>query len=124
MQSEAQQLCRALCLPKEIRKGRPLLTVETVLNGDSNSTNERGGSSLVGRFFGLVGEIFVQPWLLYSWLSTKYFFPLSAHYFNLFLPIVQQAGQAVVLGRLSLYMCPCVIPLFITLHLSCVSGVA
>jgi hypothetical protein len=32
------------------------------------------------------------------------FFP-AVHYFNSFFPITQQAGQAVVLGRLSLIMC-------------------
>ncbi len=34
-------------LIRETRKGRPLLTVETEVNGDSKSTNERG-PSLVG----------------------------------------------------------------------------
>jgi hypothetical protein len=37
-------------------------------------------------------------------LSTKYFFP-TGHYFNLCVPIAQQAGQAVVQGRLSLNEC-------------------
>jgi hypothetical protein len=32
-------------------------------------------------------------------------FTLTLHYFHSFVPIVQQAGQAVVLGRLSLSMC-------------------
>jgi hypothetical protein len=32
-------------------------------------------------------------------------FFLTVHYFNSFIPIAQQAGQAVVLGRLSLSMC-------------------
>ncbi len=30
---------------------------------------------------------------------------LTVHYFNSFVPIVQQAGQAAMLGRLSLIMC-------------------
>ncbi len=36
--------------------------------------------------------------------STIYFF-LTVHYFNSFVPIAQQAGQATVQGRLSLSMC-------------------
>ncbi len=36
--------------------------------------------------------------------SQKFF--LTVHYFNSFVPIAQQAGQAVVLGRLSLSICP------------------
>ncbi len=43
----------------------PLLTVETEVNGDSKSTNERG--PFLGWFVGLVvsvQEIFVLPWLL------------------------------------------------------------
>jgi hypothetical protein len=32
-------------------------------------------------------------------------FFLTVHYFNSFVPIVQQAGQAVVQGRLSLNVC-------------------
>ncbi len=32
-------------------------------------------------------------------------FSLTLHYFHSFVPIAQQAGQAVVLGRLSLRMC-------------------
>jgi hypothetical protein len=35
--------------------------------------------------------------------STKNFF-LTIHYFNAFVPIAQQAGQAAVLGRLSLFV--------------------
>jgi hypothetical protein len=30
---------------------------------------------------------------------------LTVHYFNAFVPIAQQAGQAAVLGRLSLVVC-------------------
>jgi hypothetical protein len=46
-------------------------------------------------------EIFVLPWLPQS--LKKIF--LTVHYFNSFVPIDQQAGQAGVLGRLSLSMC-------------------
>ncbi len=62
--------------------------------------------SFLGRFAGHimpVHEIFVLPWLLLSALY-KYFF-LTMHYFSSFFPIIQQAGQAVVPGRLSLHMC-------------------
>jgi hypothetical protein len=35
----------------------------------------------------------------------KNIFFLTVHYFNAFVPIAQQAGQAAVLGRLSLSVC-------------------
>jgi hypothetical protein len=63
--------------------------------------------SFLGWFVGLVvpiQEIFFLPLLLYSRPSTKYFFRLTVHYFNAFVPIAQQARQAAVLGRLSLNM--------------------
>ncbi len=81
--------------------GWPLLGVETEVNRDSKCTNERG-PSLVGslgllcrykRFLFCLG-CFSRP-------STKYCFP-TVHYSKAFGPIVQQAGQAVVLDRLSL----------------------
>jgi hypothetical protein len=52
-------------ISSETREEWPLLTLETEMNGDSKSTNERG-PSLVGSF-GLVvpaQKIFVLPWLL------------------------------------------------------------
>jgi hypothetical protein len=61
------------------------------------------------------------PWLVRSRADTRdfcsvlaalvglvqnIFFPHRAvHYFNAFVPIAQQAGQAAVLGRLSLSVC-------------------
>ncbi len=75
--------------------GWPLLTVETEVNGDSKSTNDW----LVRLACRAGTKIFFLPWLLYSRPSTKYFFPSPC------VPIAQQAGQAVVLGRLSLSMC-------------------
>jgi hypothetical protein len=48
---------------RETIEGWPMLTVETEVNGDSKSTNER----VLGWFVGLVvpvQEIFVQPQLL------------------------------------------------------------
>ncbi len=53
-------------MPRESRKGWPLLTVETEMNGDSKSTNGREGSFL-GWFVGLVVPVqdtFILPWLL------------------------------------------------------------
>ncbi len=83
---------------RDYRGVAPMLTVETEVNGDSKSTNERG-PSLAGslrmscrykRFlFCLVGSV------------QNMFFP-TAHYFNIFVPISQQGGQAAVPGRLSL----------------------
>jgi hypothetical protein len=87
---------------RETREGWPLLTVEIEVNGDPKSTNERGLS--LGWFVWLVvpvQEIFVLPWLLYSRPRTKYFFPHRT-LLQSFVPIAQQAGQAVMLGRLSL----------------------
>jgi hypothetical protein len=51
----------------------------------------------------LVQEIYVLPWLLLLVDPVKNIFFLTVHYFN-FVHIVQQAGQAVMLGRLSLRM--------------------
>jgi hypothetical protein len=83
------------------REGWPLLTVETEVDGDSKSTNERG-SSLVGsldsscrykRFlFCLAALVGLE----------QNIFSLAVHYFDSCISIDQQAGQTVVLGRLSL----------------------
>jgi len=85
---------------RETRDGWPLLTVETEVNGDSQSTNERG-HSLVGslRLIAVpVQKIFVLPRLFHSAPVQNNFF-LTVHLFNYFVPIGQQAGQAAVLGR-------------------------
>jgi hypothetical protein len=89
---------------RETRKGWPLLIVKTELNGCSKSTNERG-PSLVG----LLGLSCRYKRSLFcpccsSRPSKKYFF-LTVHYFDSFVHIAQQAGQAAALGRLSLSMC-------------------
>jgi hypothetical protein len=78
----------------------PLRNVETGVNGDSKSTNERGPSFFVRLACRVppVQEIFILP-------MTALVGPV--HYFNSFVPIAQPAGQAVVLGRLSLSMCLC-----------------
>ncbi len=60
-------------------------------------------------FVGLVvpvQEIFVLPWLLLL-AQYKMFFFLTAHSFTSFVPIAQQAWQAVVPRRMSSNMCLC-----------------
>ncbi len=86
--------------PERQERGGHLLTVETEVNEASKSTNERGPN--------LVGSLGFL-WLLFclgcsSRPSTNFFF-LTVLYFNSFVPFAQQAGQAAVLGRLSLSMC-------------------
>ncbi len=86
--------------PKETREGWPLLTVETEVNGDSKRTNEKW--SCLGWFVKLVSPVqnsFVLP------CCSSQPSILTVHYFNSFVPIAQQAGQAAVLGRLSLGVC-------------------
>ncbi len=77
---------------KETREGWPLLTVETEVNGDSKSTNERGPSLLDSlglsrqykRFFSAFAAL-VGP--------AQIIFSLTVHYFNFFVLIAHQAGQ-------------------------------
>jgi hypothetical protein len=80
---------------RENREGWPLLTVETKVNGDIglSMVGSLGLSCRYKRFLFSLG--------CSSRLSTKYFF-LTIRYFNSFVPIAQQPGQAVVLGILSL----------------------
>jgi hypothetical protein len=80
------------------------------VNGDSKSTNERG--SFLGWFV-----VLVVPYTIYfsSALAAligpvQNIFFLAVHHFNSFEPIAQKAGQAAVLGRLSLSMCLWFIP--------------
>jgi hypothetical protein len=47
---------------------------------------------------------FCSAWAAPGRPSTNIFF-LTVHYFNSFVPIAQEAGQAAVLGRLSLSIC-------------------
>ncbi len=77
---------------RETGEGWPLLTVETEANGDSKSTNERGHLSWALSCPALAA--LVGP-------STKYVFH-HRRPFQSFVFIAQQAGQAVVPGRLSL----------------------
>ncbi len=87
-------------MPRETREGCPLVTVETELNRDSKSTNERG-PSLVGS----LGLSCHYKRFLYALAalvgSVQNIIFLTVHYFNHFPP----AGQAAVLGRLSFSMC-------------------
>jgi hypothetical protein len=78
------------------RLGWPLLTVETELNGDSKSTNERMKGVL--SWF-LVGHVVPVQLGSSGRPSTKYFFDLAIHFL-----IRQYPGQAAVLDRLSLSM--------------------
>jgi hypothetical protein len=83
------------------REGWPVLTVETEVNGGSKSTNERGPFLVGSLVLSCRYKRFLFCLGCSSHPNTKYFF-LTVHYFNAFLPIAQQAGQAAVLGRLSL----------------------
>ncbi len=81
---------------RPVRGVWPLLTVETEVNGDSKSTNERG--PFLGWFVGLfvsVQEIFVLP----HGCSVR------PYTISNFVPIAHQARQAAVLGLLSLSVC-------------------
>ncbi len=97
-------------IPTETRESWPLLAVETEVNGDSKSTDERG-PSLVGssglscqykRFFFSLGCSSVHVVV-----AVENTFSLTTHYCNSFDPIAQQAGQEAVLGHLSRRMCIC-----------------
>ncbi len=89
---------------RDYKEGWPLLTVETAMNGDSTSTNDRGPS--------LVGSLGLLCWLkrfLFSLgcssrPSKKYFFPHRTQ-FEFICPHHPASWAAVVLGRLSLSMC-------------------
>ncbi len=68
------------------REGWPLLTVETEVNGDSKSTNERG-PSLVGSLELSCGTRDFCPALAALVFLVQNIFFLTAHYFNSFVPI-------------------------------------
>ncbi len=68
---------------------------------------EQMKGSFLGWFVGLVvpvQEIFVLAFAAPVG-QVHNIFSFTVHYFNSFVPIAQQAGQTVVLGRLSLSMC-------------------
>ncbi len=80
------------------------MIVETEVYGDSKRTNERGPSWLV-RWTCRAGTRDICSALAALVGPVKNIFFLTVHYFNSFVPIAQQAGQADVLGRLSLSVC-------------------
>ncbi len=84
-----------------------MLTVETEANRDSKSTNERG-PSLIGSLSCRAGTIDFCSALSALVGPEQYMFFLTVHYFNFFVPIAQQAGQAIVRGRLPSGVCICV----------------
>ena len=81
-----------------------LLTVETEVNGDSRSTNERG-PSLVLRCVRCTGTRDVCPALVAVVGPVRNMYFLTVQHFSSFVPFSRQAGQAVVLGHLSLNVC-------------------
>ncbi len=87
---------------REAREGCPLLTVETGVNGDSESTRPglfRRACRASTRNFCPALAALVGP--------VQNIFFLTVHHFNSFVPIAQQSGQAAMLGCLSLSMCLC-----------------
>ncbi len=92
----------------ESREVWPLLTVETDVNGESKSTNERD-PSLVRWACHAGTRDFCTAFAAQVGPVQNIFF-LTVHFFSSFFPMAQQAGhcgQAAVLGRLSLSMCLC-----------------
>ncbi len=101
----SSQLIRFCRIARETKEGWPLLSVETEVNGDSTRGNERCP------FYWLVRwacractRDFALPWLFWKAQYKNIFF-LTVHIFNSFVPVAQQAGQATLLGRLSLNVC-------------------
>jgi hypothetical protein len=84
-------------------EGWPLLTVETEANGESRSTYERGSFLVGSRRFKRVLSCLGLAALFGPGLNLFLLLPIQ--HLTSFLPIAQQAGQAVVPGRLSLSMC-------------------
>ncbi len=85
------------CLAQRDERGWPLLTQRHQMK-EVLSWLVRWASRAVTRDFFFAFVALVRP-------VTKYFFFLTVHYFMSFFPIAQQAGQAAVLGRLSLSLC-------------------
>jgi hypothetical protein len=91
-------------LPRETREGWPLLTIETEVNGDSKSTNERG-TFLVGSLALLCRcKRFLSCFGCSSRPSTKYFFPHHT-LFKLLCSHRTASWVPAELGRLSLSVC-------------------
>ncbi len=88
---------------RETREGWPLLTVKTEVNGDSRSTYEMPW--LIGWLVGFVmpvRTIALRPALAALAGPVLNIISSPQHFFTLLVPIAQQRGLAVVLGRLSL----------------------
>ncbi len=86
------------------REGWPLLTLETEPNGDSKSTNERSPPWLVRwACRARTRDLCTALTALVGPVQNILF--LTIHYFSSFVLFDQQAGQAVVLGCLSLNIC-------------------
>jgi hypothetical protein len=90
-------------LPRETREGCHLLTINNKEIGDSKRTKGKGFCLGMFRWVGRAGTFCLASAALAG--PVQNIFSLAVHYFNLFVPIAQQAGQAVVLGCLSLSMC-------------------
>jgi hypothetical protein len=86
---------------RETKEGWPLLTVETEMNRDSKSTNERGPFLAVSSGLSCRYKSCLFCVKFSSRPSTKYFFPHRTLFYFLW-PHRPEAGQAAVLGRLSL----------------------
>ncbi len=86
------------------REGWPLITVGTEVNGDPKNTNGRG-PSLVACWACSASTRKLCSALAALLGPVQNNFYLTVHYFNSFVPNAQQAGQAAVLGYLSLRMC-------------------
>jgi hypothetical protein len=86
---------------RETREGWPLLTVETELNGDSKRTNERDPFLVCSLGLPFVGTRYFCSALVAALVGPVQ----NTTYINYFVPFARQAGQAAVLGRLSLSVC-------------------
>jgi hypothetical protein len=89
----------------ETGEGWPLLTVETEVNGDSKSTNEKRVPSWLVLWACRAGTRDFCPALAALVGPVQNVFFLTVHNFHSFVHIGQQAGQAVVLGRFSHSTC-------------------
>jgi hypothetical protein len=94
---------RSLFDARETRKGRPLLTVETEVNGDSKNINERGPALVGSLGLSYRYKIFMLCLGCSSRPSKKYFFP----HCTLFQLLCPHRPARAVLGRLYLSMCLC-----------------
>ncbi len=89
---------------RDYRDGWPQrAAVETEVNGDSKSTNDRGPFLVSWACRACTRDFCSAFAALASPLQINFSF--TVHYFNSFVPTAQQAGQAAVLGRLSLIVC-------------------